>query len=131
MEPTFSHGGGDLRAQIETFVQKKIEEVRNYLFDKIEDLTIDAASNWPIGPLRASNDYGANHSAFRFEVLDYSQGSYLAFSIENPADYSMYIHEPGNFSRLVWEREIAEPIEEARAEIEAAISDIISGEIDE
>jgi hypothetical protein len=97
------------------------------------DATVRAAGpgtqrhGWPIGPPRPWDKTWKGHSFRLFRVVDQSRGFFVSVQVRNSADYAMFIHEPGRPSRIVWEREILEPLERASPDIRREIAQIIAG----
>lgn len=116
-EPTTAKGG-DLEAGFQAAGWESTQAVRAVVLAAVQKVVDDtvaksapgARDGWPIGPPRPWE--GAHvHSYTLFVVEDRSRGWFLNVQIVNRADYATFIHERGNRKRIVWEREIMEPLE--------------------
>lgn len=132
-EPIMARGGGALDSHFQALGSRASADVRALVLETVRqvvDRTVAEAAPgtrtaWPIGPPRPWEP-GHVHSYTRFRVVDRSRGFWINVQVENPADYAQFIHEPGRKYRLVWEREIKEPLEEAMEDLRDRIADLIS-----
>lgn len=115
--PTYRSGGGALKAAITAAGGRAADEVHALVLDTVRgvvDRSVAAAGpgearkGWPIGPPRPWEP-GHVHSVTRFNVRDESRGWYVKITIENPANYTRFIHAPRS-SENVYQREIGRPL---------------------
>lgn len=113
-------------AELERKVEAAYDAARDALVREVQAVEDAAAQSWPVGPDPGGLSPG--HSRELFGEVDVAETfDTIYVSIDNQAEYAEYIHEKGNSSRLVWERDIKEPLEAQEEAIAQALANAITG----
>lgn len=116
--PPTTPTGGDLEKAFTVHTGLAETEVLfelRYWVDLVKEF---AEEGWPVGPER-----GRPHSRDLFAVSSVQTGDRVGLKLTNSADYARFIHEPGNKSRFVVDREINERIDALEEYIGEALLD--------
>jgi hypothetical protein len=131
--PIMKRGGGSLTTWLSAAANRARDGVRPLLLADVRKVVERSVSKagpgtnrdgWPIGPERPWDRTWKGHSYLLFRTREDSRGWYLRIRVENPADYTHFIHEPGN-SRNVLDREILGPLRRAALALKPKVREAV------
>ena len=112
-------GGGSLASALQASAGRAQRAVVDAVRPLMEDLMDGAEAQWPVGPERPWEPNHV-HSQTLFVLEDQSRGWFVRLVILNRADYALFIHRPGNKTRLVSRELLIIPLDDLQPRIEAA-----------
>jgi hypothetical protein len=106
--------------ELERSLERVRDSVRETMRDEGQRIENQAATSWPVGKEPGGLSLGHSNSLFgEVDIIETDDG--IRFNVDNQAPYAEYINVKGAPGRLVWERDLLEPVEQALPDIAAAI----------